>query len=90
MYNLGEKKMKRLGDFSIKLALVLFTFGIVIYALIASKFWASDTQLWFLLAGDYQTVIIISIGVFVFGWVLKQLLHWEIHAMLLKKRRPNR
>ncbi len=90
MYNSQEKKMKRLVDLSIKLGLVLLAFGVVIYVLIASKFWASDTQLWFLLAGDYQTVIIISIGVIAFGWVMKKLLQWEVRSALLPKRRRNR
>ena len=82
--------MNRLLDLTIKLGLVFLTLGIVIYALLASKFWAAETQVWFLQAGDYQTVILISAGVIAFGWTLKQLLHWEIHATLFPKKRRKR
>ncbi|AJF59589.1 MAG: hypothetical protein J4224_02350 [Candidatus Diapherotrites archaeon] len=82
--------MNRWLDAIIRIGLVVLTIGIVVYALIASKFWAFDQQLWFFRVGDYQTVIIISIGVIVFGLILKGFLHWEIHAALFPKRRGGR
>ena len=55
--------MNRIIDSAIRIGLVLLSIGIVIYVLIASKFFAADQQLWFLRAGDYQSVIFISIAV---------------------------
>ncbi len=80
--------MNRIIDSSIRIGLVLLSIGIVAYVLIASKFWATDQQLWFLRAGDYQSVIFISIAIIAFGWLMKKLLLWEVHNSLGPKRRP--
>ena len=79
--------MDRALDLMWKISLVLLTFFIVVYVLIASKFIAGDIQREYILLGDVQTVIIITAGVFVLGLVLKKLLVWEIHTTLGGKRR---
>ena len=63
------------------------TFFIVIYVLIESKFISNDLLREYVLLGDVQTVIIVSLGVLVLSWVLKKLLVWEIHATLGGKNR---
>ena len=79
--------MHKWVDLAEKLGLVILSFGIVIFVLLYSKFWAADQQLWFLRAGDYQTVVAISIGVLALSWVLKKLLVWEVHSALRPKMR---
>ena len=82
--------MNRWLDLIERLGLVILTFGVVIYILLASKFWVSDFQFYFFKAGDYMTFIYISLGILVFSWVLKKLLVWEIHSALGPKRRRRR
>ncbi|MBI2598462.1 MAG: hypothetical protein HYW50_04670 [Candidatus Diapherotrites archaeon] len=79
--------MNKWLDLIEKLGLVLLTLGIVMFILLSTKLWASEQQIWFLRAGDYQSVIFISIGLFAFGWALKKLLVWEIHSALGPHRR---
>ena len=82
--------MKRWLDLIERVGLVLLTFGVVIYILLASKFWALDFQLYFFRAGDWKSLIYLSIGLLVFSYVLKKLLSWEIHMALGPKRRRRR
>lgn len=82
--------MNRIFDLIEKLGLVFLTLGIVTFVLLASKFWAADTQLFFFLVGDYQAFILLSIGLLVFGYVMKKLLVWEIHSALGPKKRRRR
>jgi len=82
--------MNRLLDLIEKVGLVILTLGIVIYVLLASKFWAADLQFFFFKVGDYQTFIFISIGLLVFTYVMKKLLVWEIHSALGLRRRKRR
>ena len=78
--------MKNTLDTISKISLALLTFFIVIYVLIESKFISNDLLREYVLLGDVQTVIIVSLGVLVLSWVLKKLLVWEIHATLGGKR----
>ena len=78
--------MKKWLDLLEKVGLAIFTFGIVIYLLIAAKFWVADLQFWFFRAGDYRAFVLLSIGIFVFSEVLKRFLKWEIHNTLAARR----
>ena len=79
--------MKNTLDTISKISLALLTFFVVIYVLIESKFISNDLLREYVLLGDVQTVIIVSLGVLVLSWVLKKLLVWEIRATLGEKNR---
>lgn len=69
------------------LAIALFAMGLVAYILIQAKLWASNYSLWFLRLGDFQSFILLSIGVYLFAKILEKFLRWEINVLFPHRRR---
>lgn len=70
-----------------RIAIALFTIGLFVYVLISAKLWASNLQVWFFRAGNFQSLVILSIGIFAFAKLLEKFLQWEINLLLPHKRK---
>ena len=70
-----------------RLALALFSMGLIAYVLIEAKLWASDLQVFFLRVGDLKNLVILSIAILLFAKLLERFLRWEINFLLPHRRR---
>ncbi len=70
-----------------RLFLVFFTLAVVIYFTVIFGMWGADWRNFFMLSGNTEMLVYVTLFGFVVALVLKKLLMWEVHLLFPRRRK---